>query len=195
MSLALPPAPAPVRPRTLLVGTAMACVAGTALLGSMLAFYLSQRDAQLETGVAWLPTGVKIPEVATNIMLATMLAASVMARWAVWAMKRSDRQSTYIALGLTTIFGIAVLNAQGYTWINMKMTVDNSKYAVLVYSITGTFFAMLIGACVATALLAFRTLGGRYSTRDTEGLSAASLLWDFLLVAYAAMWLVIYVVK
>ena len=48
---------------------------------------------------------------------------------------------------------------------------------------------------VYTAISAFRSLGGRYSATDTEGLSSHALAWYFLAVAYSALWLVVYVNK
>jgi heme/copper-type cytochrome/quinol oxidase subunit 3 len=198
VSLALPPSPAPIRRRTLLVGSALTCAAGTMLMGSMLAIYLSLRDKNFHTGTdpaPWMPKGVKVPEIQTNIMLIIMFSASVMIQWAVYAVKRNDRQHAYLALGITALCGIAVLNAQVYTWIQMKMVIFSGRFATLVYSITGTFFALLIAGVVMTALLAFRTLGGRSTSAHTEYLSAAALYWHFLTFAYSAMWLVVYVTK
>jgi heme/copper-type cytochrome/quinol oxidase subunit 3 len=192
---AIAPAPAPARPKLLLIGTGLVCGAGTMLFGSMLAFYLARRDKVVRLHQPWVPTGVKIPQISTNIMLISMIGAVVMAQWAVYAIKQNDRQNTYIALGLTAIFGIAVLNAQAYTWIQMKLVVAANTYSVLVYCITGTFFAALVGGVILTGTLAFRTLGGRYSAKDPEGLSAAALYWYFLTAAYAAVWLVVYVTK
>ncbi len=196
MSLALAPAPASHRPRSMLFGSALAAVAGTMLVGTLLAVYLGLRDQALGTTGTWFPAGVVVPEVATNIMLLTMISASIMIQWAVYAVARSDRPHAYMALGLTTVFGVAVLNAQSYTWIQMKVSVRGpSVFGPLFYSITGLFFAGLVAVCVATLLLTFRTLGGRYSARDAEGLSAAALLWHFLTVAFIAVWLVVYVTK
>jgi cytochrome c oxidase subunit 3 len=138
---------------------------------------------------------VKIPGIATNIMLITMAAASVMVQWAVYAIKRNDRTNTYVALALTVFFGLMVLNAQAYTWIQMRMVIFATTYSTLVYCITGTFFAAVIGGVVATALLTFRSLTGQYSSKDTEGISSVALYWHFLTVAFAAVWLIVYVVK
>ncbi|HEX9258441.1 MAG TPA: cytochrome c oxidase subunit 3 [Acidimicrobiales bacterium] len=193
--LALPPAPAPARPRLTFVGTA---VAGTALLmmvGGMLAAYLAVRDAAGGTTAAWLPEGAVIPEVAANIMLVTVLACSITAQWAVWSMHRGDRAGASLALTLTALFGLALINAQAYIWVEMELPLADAQFNTLFYAVTGTFVALVIAAIVMAAITAFRSLAGRYSTKDTEGIAANALAWHLLTVAFAAIWFVVYVIK
>lgn len=199
--LALPPAPAPARPRTLLVATALASVGIVALVGGMLAVYTHLRDAAGGTTADWLPGDVIIPEIATNVMLITMAFASITVQWAYWAIGRNDRRHTYIALAVTAIFGVAVLNSQIYVYQEVALPIaggedaDVSRYAVLFYAVTGTFLALLVAGIVFAAVMTFRTLGGRYSARDNEGLAATALYWHVLTAVFCAVWYVVYVVK
>jgi heme/copper-type cytochrome/quinol oxidase subunit 3 len=199
--LALPSAPAPARPRTLLVATAFASVGVMALIGGMLGAYVHVRDEAGGTTAAWLADDVILPEVATNIMLITMVFASFTVQWAYWAISRNDRRHTYLALALTAIFGVAVLNGQIYVYQELAMPIANpddpasSRYAMLVYAVTGTFVALLVAGIVFAAVMAFRTLGGRYSARDNEGLAATALYWHVLTAVFVAVWYVVYVVK
>ena len=193
--LALSPPPVPNRPRTVLVATSLVVAGAAALMGGMLGIYMHLRDAAGGTTAAWLPKGVQIPGIATNIMLVTMVGASVMAQWAVYAIARDNRRDAAIALSLTAVFGVAVVNAQAFTYLQMKMPVDKEQYAVLVYSITGTFLALVIAGMVFAAVMAFRSVGGRAGAGRHEGISATALYWHFLTVAYAAIWYFIYVVK
>lgn len=199
--MALPPRAAPARPRTFVVATALAAGGVVALIGGMLAVYAQLRDAAGGTSAAWLPDGVIIPEIATNMMLVTMFAASVTVQWAHWSIGRNDRRHTYIALALTAVFGLAVLNAQIFVYQQIALPIANpaepdaTRYAVLVYAITGTFIALLITGIVFIAITAFRALGGRYSATDNEGIAAATLYWHVLTAVFCAVWYVVYVVK
>src|SRR5689334_20606845 len=98
--LALPPAPAPARPRMLMIGTALTAAAGTMLFGAMLGVYLNERDKAGGTS-ALFSVGMKYPMVACTTALVTLLMSSVMMQWAVYAIKRNDRMNCYVALGLT----------------------------------------------------------------------------------------------
>ncbi len=199
--MALPPVAAPARPRTLLVATSLAAGAVVALVGGMLAVYVHERDIAGGNTAAWVPDGVIVPEIATNIMLVTMVAASITMQWAQYAIARNARAHTYIALGLTAVFGVAVLNAQIYTYQQLALPIATSgddlasRYGVLVYAVTGTFLALLISGIVFAAIMAFRTLGGRYSARRHEGITAATLYWHVLTAVFIAVWYVVYVVK
>jgi len=199
--MALPAAAAPSRQRTLLVGTVLASVAVVMLVAGLLAVYVHLRDAAGGSTAEWVPDSVIIPDIATTMMLVTMIGASVTVQWAYHAIGRNDRRHTYLALALTAIFGFAVLNAQIFTYQQLALPIAvegdelASRYSVLVYAVTGTFVALLITGIVFAAVMTFRTLGGRYSARDHEGIAAAALYWHVLTSVFAAVWYVVYVVK
>jgi heme/copper-type cytochrome/quinol oxidase subunit 3 len=195
MSLGLPPAPAPPRPRMLFVGTAFACAAIAMLFVGMLAVWVNLRDAAGGTTAKWLPKGVSIAMVAPNMMLIIMIGASVMVQWAVYAMARDDRRDSAVAISLTVVFGIAVLNAQAYIYQQLGLGIGKTGYAHLFYAVTGAFVAALIAGVVMAMVVVFRSLGGRYSSKRHEGISALALYWHFLTVAFSAVWYVVYVVK
>ena len=136
-----------------------------------------------------------IPEVAANIMLFMLLGASVMAQWAVYAIRRDNRRDTAIALALLALFGVAVLNAQIYVYNTMGLDIRGRPFATLVYAVTGRSSSPWSPASSSPCVMAFRTLGGRYSATDHDGISALALYWHFLTVVFSAVWLVVYVVK
>jgi heme/copper-type cytochrome/quinol oxidase subunit 3 len=194
MSLALPPAPSPPRPRMLLVATSLACAGLAMFFAGMLAVWLALRDAAGGTTPTWLPKGAAIPGVAANMMLIIMFGASVMAQWAVYAMARDNRRDTVVAVALVVIFGIAVFNAQAYIYQQLDVGVD-TRYGALFLSVTGAFLVALVAGMVMAVVVVFRSLGGRYSSKRHEGISALALYWHFLTAVFAAVWLVVYVVK
>ena len=48
---------------------------------------------------------------------------------------------------------------------------------------------------VFVALMAFRTLGGQYSGRDSEGIAAAAIFWNASVAIYLVIWYAVYVTK
>jgi cytochrome c oxidase subunit 3 len=190
--LELPAAAAPAPRRQLLVGTTLACVAATMLIGGMLAIWVLLRDRVVDTG-ARFPVDYIIPEVATNVMLMTIWGLCLFAQWAVYSGSRGDRGHTGLALGVTALMAIAFINAQAFVYVDMGVAIRDDYYGALFYAITGTMIALVTAGLVFTAVAAFRALGGRL--RETEILTAHALYWYFAAAAYTAVWFVVYVTK
>jgi len=198
--LVLPAAPAPVARRQLLVGTALACGAVAMMFGGMLAIYLRLRmsavntvDAVTGERLGWRPEGIKIPGVAVNNMLIAFLGIFVFAQWAVWAARRNQRSYTVIAIALTALLGIAVINAQAYVYEQMGAVVIEGSFQTLFYALTGTFVVIMIGGIAFSVVTVFRYLGGR--TRDREIVAAHAMYWYFTGAVFSALWFVVYVTK
>lgn len=200
MTYALPAGPQPAPKRQVLIATAVAVAAGSTLFAGMLALWLRFRAAApVREGDKrplikdWLPESVKIPEVPTNVMLITVGVACVMAQWAVYAAKRRDRSHTALALSLTALMGVALLNGQVFTYTQMDIGVTENAYGAMFYALTGTFTALVIAGLVMTAASLVRYLGGRTGERDL--IAAHALTWYFLAAVYSALWFVVYVQK
>lgn len=192
MTLALPAAPAPPARRQVLVGTALAVVAGSMLIAGMLAIWVLLRTRAVDAGERF-PEDYTIAEVPSNIMLMTIGTLCLFAQWAVYSAKRHDRVNLGLALGLTFVLGIAFINAQAFVYAEMGMPIAEGAYAALFYAITGTVLALVVIGLVFTAVAAFRYLGGRAA--EVETISAAALYWYFVAAAFAAVWFVVYVTK
>jgi heme/copper-type cytochrome/quinol oxidase subunit 3 len=195
--LALPSAPAPAVRRQMFVGAALVCSAGAMVIGGMLAIWLRFRKVALAgADHRWLPKGISIPEVASNIMLLSFVAVCIFAQWAVYSAKRDDRRHVGMALLLTGLGGLAIINAQVAVYAQMELPIraaDGSAYGVMFYAITGTFVAFLIIGVVFSFVTAFRYLGGR--TREREIVTAHAIYWYFAAAAFTMLWFVVYVTK
>ncbi len=191
---ALPPAPAPAPRRQLFVGTALACAAGATMYGGMLALYMRFRQSVLAApNSVWKPKDVKVPEVATNIMLLAFIGIFVFVQWAVYAARRDHKAYTVLALSLTALLGLAVINAQAFVYHQMKLGLKTGTYEMFFYGLTGTFLALMIIGIAFSIVTAFRFLGGR--TGEREIVSAHAIYWYFLGAIYFALWFVVYVTK
>jgi cytochrome c oxidase subunit III len=190
---ALPPAPAPPPRRQVLIGTAIASMGALTLVGGMLAVYIRLRENARDVDEPWVPQGVTIPGVPSNVMLISFLVLVVFAQWAVYAARRRDRVHVGISLGLVGLIAIAIVNAQAYVYNQMALPAADSIYASMFYAITGTMTALVVAGLVFTIVTAFRLLGGRES--DQEIVAAHALYWYVLTIAFSAQWLIVYVSK
>ena len=192
MTLALPAAAAPAPRRQVFVATALAGVAGTMMIGGMLAIWVLLRDRVVSAGERF-PDSYIIPEVPSNVMLITVWSLCLFAQWAVYSARRSDRSHTALALGVVFLMGLAYVNAQAFVYVDMGVVLADSAYGALFYAVTGTMAALVIAGLVYTVVAAFRSLGGR--DREVELISAHAMYWYFIAAAYSAVWFVVYVTK
>ncbi len=190
--LALPAAAAPAPRRQLLIATTLACMAGTMLIGGMLAIWVLLRERAVDLGERF-PLDYIIHEVASNVMLMTLWALCIFAQWAVYAGNRGDRAHTALALGVSGVFALAFINGQAFVWFDMGVPIAADYYGALFYAVTGTMMAIVVIGLGYSTIAAFRALGGRL--RETEILSSHALFWYFAASAYSAVWFVVYVTK
>lgn len=200
MTLALPSAQSPAPRRQLMVAVGLASAAVATLVGGMLATWLRMRaaaplreDSAGDLIKDWLPADIAIPEVASNVMLVSFAFVCLMAQWAVYSAKRDDSRHRSMALGITFVMGLAIVNAQVAVWIQMGIGVADGTYQAMFYAITGTMLVLVLSAMVFSAVAWFRSVGGRID--DIRVVSAHALYWYVITAAFAALWFVVYVQK
>jgi len=120
-ALAAGPAPAPRNQLT--VASVLASVAMVMLTAGMLGIWAVKRTAVVDTGEAWIPSGVDVPEVPTNVILIAFPALCSFAQWAVWASKREDRANTVFAIAVSAFVALLIVNAQAFVWNQMGVAV------------------------------------------------------------------------
>lgn len=189
------PAPTPRRPRVLVVGTSFVTAGVVMLFAGMVGQYLLERSSVVAAGNDWLPEGASIPLTQPNVMMLGLLMSSITMQWAVQAVKSDDRPNTYLALGITLVFGVAYLNMSAYLYSLMGLDIDASPAALLIYAITGAHLAMALTAMLFVGFMAFRALGGQYAGRQSDGIAAAAMFWHAMVAVYALIWFAIYVTK
>lgn len=191
---ALPAAPLQ-RPRMLVVGTSFASMAAAMAIIGMIGVYLTERAQVIGAGDTWLPDAVDLPLTQPNVMLFGLIMSSVTVQWAVSAVRNDDRVNSYLALGLTLLFGFGYINMTAYLWSKAGLDVDANVQSVLIYSITAAHIIMAVAAMVFVGLMAFRALAGGYDARQYDGIAASALFWHVMVAVYALIWIAIYVTK
>ena len=189
---ALPAPPPPAPQRQMIVGVSLAVVAAVMAIVSMLAVWALQRREAIDFEGRWLPDGVTIPEVPTNVMLIAFVGLCVFGQWAHWSAVRGDRGHTVLALGCTFLVALLVINAQFFVYTQMELGIADGTYAAMFYAITGFFVALMIVGMLFTVVAAFRFIGGR---DNREILAANAIYWYAMAAIYAAIWFLVYVTK
>ncbi|OWY59951.1 hypothetical protein B7486_71815, partial [cyanobacterium TDX16] len=144
---------------------------------------------------AWLPEGTVLALTPANIAVATLLMSSITVQWAVYAIDNDDRNSSYVALGLTILLGLAFVNETSILYQRMELVLADSVSATLIYTISGLHMAMVVGAAVYLGVMAFRALGGQFSSGDSSGIQAAAIYWHTAVAVFAVIWYAIYITK
>lgn len=190
-ALAAGPPPAPRHQLT--VASVIASMATVMLIGGMLGIWAVKRSSAIDAGESWLPSGITVPEVPTNVMLIAFPALCSFAQWAVWASKRDDKGNTVFALATSAFVALLIINAQAFVWTQMGVAVAEGEYGSMFYALTGTFMALMVAGVLFSLVAMFRYLAGR--TRDREILIAHAIFWYAMTAVYAAIWFLVYVTK
>lgn len=184
--------PPPVLPRRreLLFGTGFATAGLVMAIVTLIAHYLATRSA---AGASWLAEN-DIPLTQPNMQLVTLAMSAVTMQWAVYAIARDDRYHTYMALGITLLLGVAFVNQTTFLFAMAGITIDQPE-GPLFYAVTAGHLAMVVAGLVFLVLMAFRALGGQFSSRQPDGIAAAALYWYACVGLYAIIWYAVYVQK
>lgn len=192
------PAAPPRRPRLVLLGTSFAAAASVAVFAGLMGVYLSLRSDVLARGESWLPEGATIPLSPGNMSMFTLLMSLVTAQWAVHSAANRDRPHAYIALAVTVLLGLAEVTQIGFLWTQWNLPLNSeapTAQAVLLFTILGAHVAMVAAALVFFTLMTIRSLGGQFTGRDAEGLSAAALYWYVTVAVFSVLWFAILITK
>ncbi len=171
-------------------GTAFATSGVVMLMLTLVGAYLSARSA---VGTDWLASN-PIPLTQPNMQMFGLVLSVVTMQWAVYAINRDDRTGTYVALGATLVLGAAFINQTVFLYNFVGVTASQTEGAYF-YAVTGGQLAMAIAAMIFVVFMAFRALGGQYSSRNPDGIAAAALFWDAMVAMYAVVWVAVYIMK
>ena len=187
------PAP-PVRPSTLMVGTALATGAVAMFFAGLFAVYFSMRADTMAWGSEWFPEGA-IQLSPGGMNMATLVVATVTMAWAVHSVAGNDRIHAYLALALTAVMGIAMINQTVFYFNDIGLPIDYSVSTTLLFTIVGAHLVMVGIGVLWVGLLLLRAFGGQ-DTRPHRGLvSSAALYWYATVAVYAVIWVGIYIGK
>ena len=190
---ALPAAEA-TRPRTVVVGALLATGAAFMVFAALVSVYVQQRQLAWATGQEWFTEG-SVELGPAGMMMMTLVLSMVTVQWAVQAARAEDRPHGFIALGVTLLFGAAVINQFWFVYQDTAFAIDGGRAELLFYAVTGSFIAMLIGGMAILAVTTIRSLMGPFGRELAHGVQAAAAYWHMCVVCYFLIWYVVFITK
>lgn len=188
------PVAAPERPRVLLVGSALASAGVVMAFATLIGIYIAARQSAVAAGHEWLKSGT-IPLTGPNIALITLLLSIVTMQWAVYSTGNSDRQNTWVAVGLTVMLGAAFVNATTFIYTESGLSVHGSTVGLLLFTVTGAHLVVVAAAILFVLVAAFRTLGTQDPAPGREAMAAAAVFWYAMCGVFFVIWYAIYIIK
>ena len=185
---------APTRPRTLVVASAFGTGSVIMYFGGLFALYFSIRADALAWGTQWYPEGA-IQLVPGGMNMATMAMSAITMGWAVHSVLNDDRVHLMIAMALTAVLGIAMVNQTVFYFMDIGLPIDASEAATLLFTIVGSHLVMVAVGVLWLGMLLLRTLGGQDTSRHRDLVSAAALYWYAAVAVYSVIWIGIYIAK
>ena len=185
---------APTRPRTLVVASAFGTGSVIMYFGGLFALYFSIRADALAWGTQWYPEGA-IQLVPGGMNMATMAMSAITMGWAVHSVLNNDRVHAMVAMALTAILGIVMVNQTVFYFMDIGLPIDASEAATLLFTIVGSHLVMVAVGVLWLAMLLLRTLGGQDTSRHRDLVSAAALYWYAAVAVYSVIWIGIYIAK
>ena len=159
---ALPPAPAPTRPRVLMVATVFGVTAATVLFATLVGVCLTLR-ARGGGRAEWLRGG-RLALVPANMAAITLLMSSVSIQWAITAMGRNDRKHAYLRPRPHVAVRPGVHQLRRVLRRPARHRRRRRAYGVVVYAMYGTHIVMIASTSCSSSPPPF-ALGGQYSPR------------------------------
>jgi cytochrome c oxidase subunit 3 len=184
----------PTRPRTLVIASAFGTGSVLMYFGGLFALYFSIRADALAWGSQWYPEGA-IQLVPGGMNMATLAMSAITMAWAVQAVLNDDRVHAMIAMALTAVLGIAMVNQTVFYFMDIGLPVDASEAATMLYVIVGSHLVMVAVGVLWLGMLLLRTLGGQDTNRHRDLVSAAALYWYAAVAVYSVIWVGIYIAK
>ena len=175
-------------------GSALASSAVLMFFGGLFALYFSRRADAMAWGMEWFPEGaIRLPPGGMN--MATMALSAITMMWAVYSVTNDDRIHSYLAMLLTAVMGVAMLNQTVFYFNDIALPIDHSEATTFLFVIVGAHMAMVLVGVLWLGLLLLRALGGQDTSRNRDLVSAAALYWYAAVAVYMVIWLGIYIAK
>ena len=170
-------------------------VAVLMLTGGMLAVWIRLRQQALDAGEAWVPTGVTIPEVPANVMLAgSRRAVGVRPLDGLRRSAGATASTSACRSGSSAFSGWPSSTPRPTSTSTHRPAHRRSGYAGMFYAITG--MVIVLASHRRRVHRRRRVPHPRRPRRPTRRSSLAHLVyWYVVAAAFCAVWLIVYVTK
>lgn len=152
------------------------------LAGLMAAWYVIKGQT-----LSWPPKGVQIDTYMATVVTITSAMSSFSAAWAVSAAKRNDQRSAGVAVILTVVLGLAMVNALWYNLTHLEFGVATHAFGTLYHLLIGYVLVHVALAVVAFFVAGARAVAGQLGARNHDPMRAAGALWHYTTAAWSVI--------
>jgi heme/copper-type cytochrome/quinol oxidase subunit 3 len=180
------------RPRNILTLTSLLVGAGGIMFfAALMGAYVHLRSRIEE----FHPEEAHLDQYLGNMLVITLLLATVTAEWGHAAVRRGVKRQATTAFGITIGLGAAFLFLLWHTGVQAGYGPASHEYG-LVVSTMAIALGVLVGLGVGfAALTLFRVAGGQVSAVEPDQARAAAWYWHFTAVASVIVWYTVVVLK
>ena len=161
------------------------------LFGGLIAAYLALKAAPGD----FIPEDTSFDNYTAATLLITALMGMVTVEWALYGIRKGFRGQALFAFGITTLLGIAFLNALYYLITQLPVEAGSSPYAGVVTAMLVVAFGVAVIGVFAVVLTWLRAIGHQLTTDNIHVGRAGALLWHLTAVAWIAVYYTVYVTK
>jgi cytochrome c oxidase subunit 3 len=174
----------------------LAMLFAASILGYLIVRWQFAQDARGNPAGA---AAMNLPPLPALLWLSTLIliASSATMQMAVIAARRDAQRALRAAMVVTFLLGIAFLVTQSVCWMQMidahaaafEQLADMPRYVIAsFYVLTALHAAHVIGGLIPMALVAARSLAGRYGPGRDAAVHYLSMYWHFL----DGVWIVLF---
>lgn len=187
------PAAEDTRPRAVVtLGVLAAYTAGLVAVGGLVAAWIDVRQAA--GAHHWPPDEIEhLDNYPGSTLAITAVLLPFLVAWAVSALRRGERRQSLVGLALTTLVGLAFLNALWYIGTTIGHGPGENAYALLTHAFLVVVGVMAAAAVVLSIATVLRVLGGQVTSADPEMARATACAWYLTCAAWIAVFLTVYV--
>lgn len=161
------------------------------LIGGLVAAYLALKAAPGD----FIPEDTSFDNYTASTLLITALMAMVTVEWGLYGIRKGFRGQALFAFGITTLLGVAFLNALYYLITQLPFEAASSPYAGIVTALLVVAFAIALAGVIAVILTGLRAVGHQLTTDNLHVGRAGALVWHIAAVAWIAVYYTVYVTK
>ncbi|HVF32208.1 MAG TPA: hypothetical protein VM933_04135 [Acidimicrobiales bacterium] len=173
------------------LGVAVAGAGVATLVGALVAAYLALKS----TPGDFIPEDTGFDNYTAATLTITALMAMVTVEWGIYGVRKGFRGQALFAFGITTLLGVAFLNALYYLITQLPFEPGSSPYAGVVTAMLVVSFGLVVIGLLAVVLTWFRTMGHQLTTDNLQVGRAGALLWHIAALAWIAVYYTVYVTK
>lgn len=179
------------RRSTLPMAVLVSGAAVATLIGGLVAAYLALKAAP----GTFIPDDTSFDNYTASTLTITVVLAMVTIEWAIYGIRKGFRGQALFAYGITTLLGVAFLNALYYLIVNLPFEASSSPYGGVVTAMLVVAFGLIVAGLLAVVFTGLRAAGHQLTTDNLQLARAGALVWHIAAVAWVAVYYTVYVTK